>query len=660
MPKPHSAEELRSKNRDYADAAAPCDIVLKGGAASGFVYSGVALELAKTYRLQSIGGTSAGAGAAGVFAAAEYGRRSRNPQAWGYAGIDHVAGWAGEKTADGWTRLRHLFGPDPETARLFNVLASVFPLRKRGWLTAIFIAARGYGGLTFIGIAIAVLLAGLVLWSAAPGVGVGTFVLVAVLGFAAAALFVSILVALGIWADVKRMPANGFALCSAMSEPAGADPRPERMTGWLYGLYQELAGKPLDSPLTFGDLWGLQDPATGQGIRLSLMTVNLTLGRPVRVTCDAEHRQLERGEQYWFDPQEFARLFPRKVVEAMEAAAGAAPDGGATSRRLPFPETPRVPIVVGVRMSFALPVLFSAVPLYKRDETRMPVERRAAAPAAEGALERCWFADGAVCSNLPIHLFDKPLPRWPTFALNLRRRHPDIDAAQTGDLAVWMDHEFADPNAERGWLREWWTRIERDPVPRDPAAWTEVAPIDQLKRYLSTTLNTGLWWADQEQLRLSTSRDRVAHVCLAAEEGSFNFDMKPEAIARLAELGREAGRKLAERFAEKAPGWPAHRGMRYLAAVQLAVRFIDDFESGYSHARHPDEVRAAVEAELRSAGLLGRDGDGNLKPEQIDTIVRLTDVLLAEEKRVPEPDRPGWPSHAKLKPDFAMRLMPES
>ena len=220
----------------------------------------------------------------------------------------------------------------------------MFPLRKRGWLTAIFIAARGYGGLTFIGIAIAVLLAGLVLWSAAPGVGVGTFVLVAVLGFAAAALFVSILVALGIWADVKRMPANGFGLCSAMSEPAGADPRPERMTGWLYGLYQELAGKPLDSPLTFGDLWGLQDPTTGQGIRLSLMTVNLTLGRPVRVTCDAEHRQLERGEQYWFDPQEFARLFPRKVVEAMEAAAGAVPDGGATSRRLSFPETPRVPI----------------------------------------------------------------------------------------------------------------------------------------------------------------------------------------------------------------------------------------------------------------------------------------------------------------------------
>ena len=86
MPKPTSAAELRAKNPEYAGASAPCDIVLKGGAASGFVYSGVALTLAKKYRLQSIGGTSAGAGAAGVFAAAEYGRRSGNEEAWGSPG----------------------------------------------------------------------------------------------------------------------------------------------------------------------------------------------------------------------------------------------------------------------------------------------------------------------------------------------------------------------------------------------------------------------------------------------------------------------------------------------------------------------------------------------------------------------------------------------
>jgi hypothetical protein len=47
MPKPKSAAELREKNRAYERASLPCDLVLKGGAASGFVYSGTIVELAK-------------------------------------------------------------------------------------------------------------------------------------------------------------------------------------------------------------------------------------------------------------------------------------------------------------------------------------------------------------------------------------------------------------------------------------------------------------------------------------------------------------------------------------------------------------------------------------------------------------------------------------
>jgi predicted acylesterase/phospholipase RssA len=132
MPKPKSAAELRERNRAFANATKPCDLVLKGGAASGFVYSGTIVELARTYRLQSIAGTSAGAGAAGVAAAAEYGRRSGNPEAWGYAGIEHVPEWAAERTANGWTRLKHLFGPDPKTARLYEVVCAVHRQQGQG------------------------------------------------------------------------------------------------------------------------------------------------------------------------------------------------------------------------------------------------------------------------------------------------------------------------------------------------------------------------------------------------------------------------------------------------------------------------------------------------------------------------------------------------
>ena len=48
---------------------------MKGGAASGVVYPGAVLELSKRYRFANVGGTSAGAVAAALAAAAEFGRQ---------------------------------------------------------------------------------------------------------------------------------------------------------------------------------------------------------------------------------------------------------------------------------------------------------------------------------------------------------------------------------------------------------------------------------------------------------------------------------------------------------------------------------------------------------------------------------------------------------
>jgi predicted acylesterase/phospholipase RssA len=61
-PIPHGAE---------ARALPPCDLVMKGGITSGIVYPTLALTLARKYRFASIGGTSAGAIAAALCAAAE-------------------------------------------------------------------------------------------------------------------------------------------------------------------------------------------------------------------------------------------------------------------------------------------------------------------------------------------------------------------------------------------------------------------------------------------------------------------------------------------------------------------------------------------------------------------------------------------------------------
>ena len=138
----------------------------------------------------------------------------------------------------------------------------------------------------------------------------------------------SSLVGIAVYRDVTvGLPKNHFGLCSAkLTQEEVATGSPERMTDWLYGLYQNLAGKPMDDPLTFGDLWRAPRlDKEERGIALSLMSVNLSLGRPVRITCDDDHHVLEEDEEYWFDPADMKRLFPGPVVDALVAAAEATP-----------------------------------------------------------------------------------------------------------------------------------------------------------------------------------------------------------------------------------------------------------------------------------------------------------------------------------------------
>jgi predicted acylesterase/phospholipase RssA len=520
-------------------------------------------------------------------------------------------------------------------------------------------ALCGYWMSAAVGFLLAAAIAGATLWALRASLTLWSGLGIAALGLGAAVLLVVGFVGWKIWSDLsQRVPANGFGLCSAKSEPSDApDAEPDKMTGWLYGLYQRLAGKPMDEPLTFGDLWQARRLDGEKGIRLSLMAVNLSLGRPVRITHDDDHQWLEEDEEYWFDPADFERLFPRVVVKAMIAAAEE--EGGRSGRFLRFPRMARVPIIVGVRLSFALPILFSAVRLYKRDTTRLPIERRAGREAPESALEPCWFVDGGVCTSLPIHLFDKPMPRWPTFAVNLRSVHPDAHEAGGETLRVWMDSDFATDPA-RGLLREWWKRIDVDAVPGDPTRFEPVPPAEQMFRLLGAMFATAIGWVDGAQLRLATCRDRVAHVCLEKQEGAFNVDTDETAIKHLAELGKAGGAKLAAHFHTGTHGWPKHRAVRYLAAMQLAARFIDDFESGFSAGRTAEEHERKLERGLNLAGFTATPDRTGLTEAQLAKMEQLTTALLAEEKNLPEPGMPDWPDHPAMKPKFVVRVMPDA
>ncbi|MBV8343484.1 MAG: patatin-like phospholipase family protein, partial [Candidatus Eremiobacteraeota bacterium] len=92
-----------------------CDVVMKGGVTSGVVYPTAICRLATTYVIKNIGGTSVGAIAAAITAAAEFRRRKSN-SGQGYAELAKLPGFLGAPRA-----LLSLFKPDPIARPLFNV-----------------------------------------------------------------------------------------------------------------------------------------------------------------------------------------------------------------------------------------------------------------------------------------------------------------------------------------------------------------------------------------------------------------------------------------------------------------------------------------------------------------------------------------------------------
>jgi len=75
-----------------------CDLIMKGGVTSGVVYPRAITELSKYYQFSSIGGTSAGAIAASIAAAAEYARA--NGRADAFATVEQLPTFLGGESPD--------------------------------------------------------------------------------------------------------------------------------------------------------------------------------------------------------------------------------------------------------------------------------------------------------------------------------------------------------------------------------------------------------------------------------------------------------------------------------------------------------------------------------------------------------------------------------
>jgi predicted acylesterase/phospholipase RssA len=505
-----------------------CDIVMKGGITSGVVYPLAVVKLSERYTFKNVGGTSAGAIAAAAVAAAEHGR-SKGSEA-GFEKLRELPTWLGQ-------HMTQLFQPSPSTRPLFSMLVAASRGKSRldKLARALAAALAGFGGLVAAGalpgVAIAVAsladASGLALW-----LGLAFGLLLAVLG-----------AAFGLAAGIARrvvvaLPANDFGLVRGyVEEPQG---EVAALTSWLADLLDRLAAKQGSDALTFGDLWG---PGLDgeRNVNLEMITTCLTQQRPYKLPFEVN--------DFWFWPKQMRKLFPARIVEQMVRDARPDPRAARFAPLVPLPEAAKLPVVVATRMSLSFPLLISAVPLYAIDYSRTIA-------GEDRHPEPCWFSDGGITSNFPVHFFDSPIPRWPTFGIDLRKLPDDWTPSDVECENAWMAADN-DPIQD-----QWWT------------SWDKRAPTGRLVGFLTSIFQTMQNWNDTMQSRAQGYRDRIVHIDHTKTEGGLNLAMTAGEICRLSKRGECAGDLLRRRFAvppeTSSPlTWDNQRWIRYRSFMVL-------------------------------------------------------------------------------------------
>ncbi len=626
----------------YTAAAFPaepprqCDIVMKGGITSGVVYPLAVCELATTFRLRSVGGASAGAIAAAAAVAAELGRRSALPDPGpvpdsgtdpaasassaatvpdpaapagstpppapdalprGFLGLAQFPALLTQTQGDGRSLLFHLFRPQPQARRLFGLLSAVLeqktamPARPSRWrqlravLAVVAHATTRAPIRSLLGVLLGltlVVLAVLALVRRPEATGslvVVALVLAVVVGLVATVAGLAVALLSGVLADLGRLPSVGFG----MSAGRGADDNELALTPWLYRRLQELAGRPYDRPLTFGDL-------APDELELKMMTTNLSRAQPMPMPWT--------DDVYFFEPAEFERLFGPVVVKAMVEHPPPLPTGpvAALTREVllrhagtkrPFPHAADLPVIVATRMSLSFPLLISAVPLYAVDHQQTPnlvyqeavrarrrehpeatADELAAAVTERPVFDVNWFSDGGLTANLPVQFFDSVLPSRPTFA---------IDLAPFSD-----DHPRSTDERENSYL----PTVNQGGGHRRTARWA-TAPLSALFSFGLSLVETARTWVDQASLTMPGYRDRVVTVYQDGAEGGINLAMPPELVTALSERGRFAAARLVDRFGPGAPGWSNHRWIRYRTSTAALSDWLAAFETGYTTEQPP-------------------------------------------------------------------------
>lgn len=546
-----------------------CDVVMKGGITSGIVYPNAVLALARRYIFKSIGGTSAGAIAAAACAAAALGERRKlfavddlvgNPDGAGFKGLAAVAGQLRQPRF-----IYRLFQPAPGAGVAFRLLVKL--AGGVGLARGVILILTGSAAMAPIGTALVLALLLGIAWL----IGGITGTLAALLPAAACALAAAMVLAMMKVARLVRR--NSFGICPGIQTVGGGEKGDPALTEWLHAIIQRLAGQSAQ-PVLFEDLWNAprypEEPGE-KALALEMITTGLSHHEPRSLPFEKS--------AFWFDRDEFLTLFPKDVVDWMTARdqAPVTVDGKVYYR---LPAEGRLPVLVATRMSLSFPLLLSAVPLHepawrtvdkpKKFAAAQAADQRSMIEAADAlamggrqsskrptAFRECWFSDGGIGSNFPIHLFDAPLPRWPTFAIDLVYPKTTPDDPEP-DI-------FLPTENNQGWQRRY-------------SAIESTSALGEVAAFVFAIIGTMQNWRDLMQSRAPGHRDRIVRIPLTEEEGGMNLNMPPEVIDRIAIKGTKAGDMLVRKFNFNNHWWVRWRNV---------ASAMERFTIGFSKAAAP-------------------------------------------------------------------------
>jgi predicted acylesterase/phospholipase RssA len=619
----------------HAESSTPrdryCDLVMKGGITSGIVYPKAISALAQHYRFKNIGGTSAGAIAAAVTAAAEYQRRCTNSMG-GFILLDgRPEELSASKKSDSGTKLLSLFQPQNETRRLFRVLS--IALNKKTLLRRV-ISILG-------GIVVAY-------WPAVVTSLIGSLLFFHFAGVAASILsfilFFLSLISFMVFHDVtERLVKNRFGLCTGM--PTAKD-SPESVTTWLHRSIQQAAGRTIDDPpLTFGDLWNCHGAACAElgtshasdekAINLQMFTTSLTHGRPYILPLS------DPSERLFFRPEELKDYLPDRVLECITKQE-------LESKLMPglyeFPPAADFPVLFAARLSLSFPILFSAVPLWALyDKHNAGTDKKSTQIPM-----RCWFSDGGLSSNFPMHLFDGLVPRWPTFGIQLEDKIPDLKEL------VYLPQLYDEGYGES------WDHFEGD-RPRSKENGKLIkntrSAASRCGGFLRAVVHSMQNWNDNCLSRMPGVRDRVVHVRLKEKEGGLNLNMPKKLVEDVSSRGKDAADKLIERFLPAAgsslpasPGWDEHRWIRLNVLIEMLEDRLPTIDGAFAppHSTNLSEI-------IRNACLAtpaGRSRPLNLTEEK--ELGQILDTLSASGKSMARFSR-LYDFEARPRPELRVR-----